>query len=754
MLNCSAGMLDTSRPFEVNGSWYIITEYVAKQPQDLNGSQALMARWRDTTNGSFMGWEYDGILFTPRTSDWAGKDSGTKPNSDCSGSAITDLECPDFFAPPSSVDGADQTAMWVVSGGRSMNSGGSWACRYLCTAAGCPASIAENCQTQPSSYDWARAWEGEGSRRTGAGNKYATGHLDETMRLQVVYNSTYDFGTFYAAKTGAISTGGGNTGSGRHLLFGWVYENYCAMDLHSCPNHTQSNTSFHGVLSMPREVTISAAGKLSYSPPCELQGLRLASEHHSAKYIMPAAPVVVETRGWSVEIFAGFEADPSASAEVYGVQIMSSEDLESEATFVGYNATCGRAYIDLRNATLGSVGMRWVWTAPLTVQARHGLALRVYVDRSTIELFAGQWVPSDNSTAWEDIKFEQMITARAYVSQESSDRIALYSHGAAVVATQAHIFRVGTGDFDFELGGRDGSGAGTGFREEGSLRKHSCSSSGSGSGSTSVPIKSDDCGAAATGKTRLASLLTPARLTSLLKKTKTDDNVASLAVDWPSFLGKHDLRWDFRWKRHRLPQRKPMQSCEHIYYCATSVLLPPARAQVGLEDGSRHRQPRARDLDGGRLHRQRDDVSTATTVARRFVKLHRRHTCCVNRGALVMVKNSSWSPHADSSLELIFAVNRVDAWTQTYWRSAERKMGWRRTPIGTLARHSATLHLPELASVVAVDRFPPPDRGLSSCASVLGAGHRAALGRYRSGQRQHAPKLARRGAGRLGCSRR
>jgi hypothetical protein len=225
VLNCSQGMLDTSRPFEVKGSWYIITECVGTRNQDLNGSRAVMARWRDRTNGSFMGWEYDGVLFTAASSDWAGKETGTPPYQDCSGSEITDLECPDFFAPPSSEDSADQTELWVVSGGRSMVGGGSWACRYLCTAAGprgCPASIAAGCKIQPDHDDWSYAWEGEGSHMSGAGNMYATGHLNEEMKLQVMYNSTYDFGTFYAAKTGAWSEGVGNTGSGRHLLFGWV----------------------------------------------------------------------------------------------------------------------------------------------------------------------------------------------------------------------------------------------------------------------------------------------------------------------------------------------------------------------------------------------------------------------------------------------------------------------------------------------------------------------------------------------------
>lgn len=188
----------------------------------------------------------------------------------------------------------------------------------------------------------------------------------------------------------------------------------------------------------------------------------------------------MQTKGWSVEIFAGFEAEPASSAEAYGVQLMSSANLATEATFVGYNTTSKRAYIDLRNSTLGAVGMRWVWTAPLSAQAGHGVALRVYVDRSTIEVFAGQWLPSDG-TSWESIKYERMITARAYVSQESSDRIALFSRGAPVLARQAHVFSVGTGE--------DEVTAPESFHGEGGLGEQPAAGD---MRARSVPLKSDD----------------------------------------------------------------------------------------------------------------------------------------------------------------------------------------------------------------------------------------------------------------------
>ena len=57
---------------------------------------------------------------------------------------------------------------------------GLWACRYLCTAAGCPASIAAGCKIQSGDDALAHAWEAEGSRMAGAGNMYAAGRLNET----------------------------------------------------------------------------------------------------------------------------------------------------------------------------------------------------------------------------------------------------------------------------------------------------------------------------------------------------------------------------------------------------------------------------------------------------------------------------------------------------------------------------------------------------------------------------------------------
>jgi hypothetical protein len=93
---------------------------------------------------------------------------------------------------------------------------------------------------------------------------------------------------------------------------------------------------------------------------------------------------------------------------------------------------------------------------------------------------------------------------------------------------------------------------------------------------------------------------------------KTDDNVASLVVDWPSFLAKHDLLWDFKWG-----------------------------SESGADD-SNH-------------------VPVLWTEAAYFGN--------GMMGALVMVDNSSWPEPANASLKLNFAINRVDAWTQTLWRT-------------------------------------------------------------------------------------
>ena len=65
-----------------------------------------------------------------------------------------------------------------------------------------------------------------------------------------------------------------------------------------------------------------------------------------------------------------------------GLCVLASGDFSSEVVRVGYNATRQSAYIDVRNATQGTVGMAWVWDAPLVLRPGRGLAMRCLVDRS------------------------------------------------------------------------------------------------------------------------------------------------------------------------------------------------------------------------------------------------------------------------------------------------------------------------------------------------------------------------------------
>ena len=68
----------------------------------------------------------------------------------------------------------------------------------------------------------------------GGGSVYWTGTLDEEkMQFNQTYTDTYDYGSFYAAKSGA-----GLSNSGRRLIFGWINEVVCAIGNIYCAQHS------------------------------------------------------------------------------------------------------------------------------------------------------------------------------------------------------------------------------------------------------------------------------------------------------------------------------------------------------------------------------------------------------------------------------------------------------------------------------------------------------------------------------------
>ena len=208
------------------------------------------------------------------------------------------------------------------------------------------------------------------------------------------------------------------------------------------PNISMSNTSFDGALSFPREVTIEAeSGVLRFAPVKEFMVLRRMHEHQEGVQIADGGTgVALGMKGQMLDIEIVFA--PSTAAE-FGVQVLASADFSTEVVRIGFNASRQSAFIDVRNASAGSVGMPWVYDAPLTLTAGRSFAMRCLIDQSVLECFFDE---VEAGAASQPRSYRRVITARSYFSQPTSAHIGLYSFGAASVAASADVWAVAATD--------------------------------------------------------------------------------------------------------------------------------------------------------------------------------------------------------------------------------------------------------------------------------------------------------------------
>ena len=180
-------------------------------------------------------------------------------------------------------------------------------------------------------------------------------------------------------------------GDGRRVLFGRMHEGRYG--------HVQRASGWAGILALPMVLSLSNDGDLMMAPVPELEKLR-RDHKHIENVLLGSGSVVPldEISGDRLEIRAVFEWE---TAEEFGLKVCCSPDGE-EQTLVRFNTnpwTANRPPRDLRllkelildvtrSSTNPEVSSRD--SQRCTFQHPHGksLELRVFVDRSVVEVFA------------------------------------------------------------------------------------------------------------------------------------------------------------------------------------------------------------------------------------------------------------------------------------------------------------------------------------------------------------------------------
>ncbi|WJV24469.1 MULTISPECIES: glycoside hydrolase family 32 protein [Pseudomonas] len=197
-------------------------------------------------------------------------------------------------------------------------------------------------------------------------NSYRLGHLDS----RGVFTDSgplheLDQGhDFYAAQTLLAP-------DGRRLLWAW-------MDMWDSPMPSQAH-HWCGALSLPRELSRDG-DRLRMRPARELTALR-QSRHVQQVGAIDSRTQTLEVGGALLELELELELGAS-SAERFGLALRCSDDGQ-ERTLLYFDAMARRLVLDRQYSGAGVSGVRSV---PVALEQRR-IALRIYLDRSSIEVF-------------------------------------------------------------------------------------------------------------------------------------------------------------------------------------------------------------------------------------------------------------------------------------------------------------------------------------------------------------------------------
>ncbi|MCL2701164.1 MAG: glycoside hydrolase family 32 protein [Phycisphaerae bacterium] len=193
--------------------------------------------------------------------------------------------------------------------------------------------------------------------------------------------------------------------AGRRIMWTWVFDRR--------EHATKLTSGWSGELSLPRVLWLGNDNTLRMAPPPELAALRYNPRraenlHIHANDERPLCDGQGNAiQGDSLELAVTFAP---ASAGTFGLKVCCSPDGQ-EQTVISYDATNHTLNVDTRHASLGE-GTKVVESAPLKLPAGESLSLRVFLDKSFVEVFANT---------------RQAICRRIYPTRRDSLEVRLFS---------------------------------------------------------------------------------------------------------------------------------------------------------------------------------------------------------------------------------------------------------------------------------------------------------------------------------------
>jgi len=217
---------------------------------------------------------------------------------------------------------------------------------------------------------------------------------------------------------------------GRRIFWAWILDR-------RHPD-TIASSGWSGVMSLPRTLSLENDGNVRIQPVDEVKKLRLAGFLRQ-NIDLPAKGefVIDEVRGDCLEL--AIEADPWGCNE-FGVAVRRSPD-GSEQTLIVFDTVSKTLKLDVSCSTLDesicypTVCVRppvddpgeFIQSMPLELERGETLKLRVFLDRSLIEVFANEI---------------QCVTQSIYPTRSDSVGISLFSHGGTARVTSFKAWEI------------------------------------------------------------------------------------------------------------------------------------------------------------------------------------------------------------------------------------------------------------------------------------------------------------------------
>ncbi|MEE8452944.1 MAG: GH32 C-terminal domain-containing protein [Thermoguttaceae bacterium] len=195
---------------------------------------------------------------------------------------------------------------------------------------------------------------------------------------------------------------------GRRIMWAWIFDN---------PGFkTRMDYGWSGTMSLPRVLTLGDDGMLRMNPPKEIELLRYNARKAANLEVKADAERVVEGIGGdSLELAVEIRA---TGAKQFGIKVCCSPDGE-EQTLIYYDAVEKQLKVDTNRSSL-TEGAKTLEAGPLELATGEPLELRVFIDRSVVEVFANG---------------RQAVMRRIYPSRDDSTQVRLFSNGGPAKVT-------------------------------------------------------------------------------------------------------------------------------------------------------------------------------------------------------------------------------------------------------------------------------------------------------------------------------